>query len=250
MTCDQNPGFSSLHRLDPRLKLGAALAWSLLAALARTSPAALFALGGALAFVALGRLDPALTAKRLAAVNFFLIFIWLFLPFSFSVPGETVLTLGPLAVTRPGLSLTLLLTLKVNAAALGALSLFGTSSVTQLAAAARRLGAPEKLTAVFLLTLRYFHVLKLEYLRLRQALKVRAFRPGLNLHTLKTYANLVGILLVRGVDRAERVHAAMLCRGYTGRFWFHDHFQWTGRDWLGLVLLALMLSGGAALNVF
>jgi cobalt/nickel transport system permease protein len=155
-----------------------------------------------------------------------------------------------LTVTRPGLDLTIILTLKVNAAALGALAVFGTSSITQLAAAARRLGAPEKLTAVFLLTLRYFHVLKLEYARLRQALKIRAFRPGLNLHTLRTYANLVGILLVRGVDRAERVHAAMLCRGYTGRFWFHDHFQFSGRDWLGAVLLLIMLSGGAALNVF
>ena len=250
MTCDQNPGSSPLHRLDPRLKLAAVLAWSLLAALARTSPAALFALAGAVLFVGLGRLDPGATARRLAAVNFFLIFIWLFLPFSFSVPGEAVLTLGPFTVTRPGLSLSLLLTLKVNAAALGALALFGTSSVTQLAAAARSLGAPEKLTAIFLLTLRYFHVLRLEYVRLRQALKVRAFRPALNLHTLRTYANLVGLLLVRGVDRAERVHAAMLCRGYTGRFWFHDHFQWTGRDWLGAVILALMLSLGAALNGF
>jgi cobalt/nickel transport system permease protein len=248
VTCDQNPGSSCLHRLDPRLKLAAALAWSLLAALARTSPAALFALAGALVFAGLGRLDPGPALRRLASVNVCLVFIWLFLPFS--VPGRPVLTLGPFTATGPGLSLTLLITLKVNAAALGALALIGTSSVTQLAAAARSLGAPEKLTAVFLLTLRYFHVLKLEYLRLRQAMKVRAFRSGLNLHTLRTYANPVGILLVRGVDRAARVHAAMLCRGYAGRFWFHDHYDWTGRDWLGAVILALMLSGGAARNGF
>jgi len=248
VTCDLNPGHSVLHRLDPRLKLAAVSAWSLLAALARTGPAAVFALAGALVFAGLGRLDPRTTARRLAAVNFFLIFIWLFLPFS--VPGEPALTLGGLALTRPGLELAMILTLKVNAAALGALAFFGTSSITQLAAAARRLGAPEKLTAVFLLTLRYFHVLRLEYVRLRQALKVRAFRPGFDLHTLRTYANLVGILLVRGVDRAERVHAAMICRGYTGRFWFHDHFRFTGRDWLGAALLALMLTGGTALNVF
>jgi cobalt/nickel transport system permease protein len=247
MTCDLNPGHSLLHRLDPRLKLAAVLAWSLLAALARTCPAALFALAGALAFAALGRLAPGPTIKRLAVVNFFLIFIWFFLPFT--VPGEPWLTLGVITVTRPGLELTLLLTIKVNAAALGAMAVFGTSSVNQLAAAARRLGAPEKLTAVFLLTLRYFHLLKMEYARLRQALKIRAFRPGLNLHTFKTYANLVGILLVRGVDRAERVHAAMLCRGYTGRFWFHDHFRFTGRDWLGAALMVILLSGGAALNV-
>ena len=248
MTCDLNPGDSILHRLDPRLKLAAVAAWSLLAALAKTSPAALFALAGALFFAFLGRLGPGSTVRRLAVVNFFLIFIWVFLPFS--VPGEALLLLGSLTVTGPGLDLALILTLKVNAAALGALAVFGTSSITQLAAAARHLGAPEKLTAVFLLTLRYFHVLRLEYIRLRQALKVRAFRPGLNLHTLRTYANLVGILLVRGVDRAERVHAAMLCRGYTGRFWFHDHFRFAARDWLGALLLTLMLSGGAALNAF
>jgi len=245
-----NSGATSLHRLDPRLKLVAALAWALLAALAGTNSAALFALAGALIFAGLGRLDPGPTVRRLAVVNFFLVFIWLSLPFSFSVPGESVLTLGGLTVTRPGLALAWLLTLKINAAALGALALLGTSSITQLAAAARRLGAPEKLTAVFLLTLRYFYVLKLEYLRLRQALRVRAFRPGLNLHTLRTYANLVGIILVRGVDRAERIHVAMLCRGYSGRFRSHDSFRWTGRDWRGAALLVLMLSGGAALNVF
>ncbi|MDR2725460.1 MAG: cobalt ECF transporter T component CbiQ, partial [Candidatus Adiutrix sp.] len=164
MTCDLNPGHSVLHRLDPRLKLAAVSAWSLLAALARTGPAAVFALAGALVFAGLGRLDPRTTARRLAAVNFFLIFIWLFLPFS--VPGEPALTLGGLTLTGPGLELAMILTLKVNAAALGALAFFGTSSITQLAAAARRLGAPEKLTAVFLLTLRYFHVLRLEYVRL------------------------------------------------------------------------------------
>lgn len=246
MTCDQHPGTTPLHRMDPRLKLAAVTAWSCLAALAQTGPAAIFALAGSLMFAGLARLSPLATARRLAGVNFFLIFIWLFLPFS--LPGETVLELGFLEATRPGVNLALLLTAKANAAALGAMAFFGASSVPQLAAAARRLGAPEKLTAIFLMTLRYFHVLKLEYDRLRQSLRARAFRPGLNLHTCRTYANLAGLLLVRGVDRAERVHAAMRCRGYTGRFWFHDHFRFTRGDWLWAGLMLSLVSGGAALN--
>jgi cobalt/nickel transport system permease protein len=80
-------------------------------------------------------------------------------------------------------------------------------------------------------------------------MKARAFRPAFSLHTYRSYANLVGMLLVRSVDRAERVHAAMLCRGYTGRFWFHDHFRFTRLDLAGAALAALLAAGVLALNV-
>lgn len=249
MTCDLHPGSSFLHQLDPRLKIVIVLVWSFLSALIQALPAASFALAGSLLFALTGRLSPRATLARLVKVNAFLLIIWLLIPFSFSLPGRPVGGFGFFTITAEGLQLALLLTLKANAVALGALAFFGTSSVTQLAAAARRLGASEKITTIFLLMLRYFHVIRHEYARLCLAMKARAFRPTFSLHTYRSYANLVGMLMVRSMDRAGRVHAAMLCRGYTGRFWFYDHFSFTRLDLAGAVLAISLVAGVLVLNV-
>jgi len=37
-------------------------------------------------------------------------------------------------------------------------------------------------------------------------------------------------LLVRSFDRAERIVAAMKCRGFRGRFYLLDHFAFSRRD--------------------
>ncbi len=49
-------------------------------------------------------------------------------------------------------------------------------------------------------------------------MRVRAFRPRTNRHTLRTLGYLVGMLAVNGFDRSERILHAMKCRGYTGAF--------------------------------
>ena len=46
MSCHQNIGRSVIHRLDPRLKIVAALVWSFLLALSATRDAALAGLAG------------------------------------------------------------------------------------------------------------------------------------------------------------------------------------------------------------
>ncbi len=242
MSCHQNIGRSVIHRLDPRLKIVAALAWSFLLALSTTRDAALAGLAGSALLVVTARLAPVPTLKRLGVINVFIVFLWLMLPFSFSTPGQIIAAWGPLEVTREGVALALLLTIKANGVALGALALLGTSPILDLAAAARRLGAPEKLTAMFLLMIRYFEVIRQEYSRLRVAMRMRGFRPGMNLHTYRTLANLVGMLLVRSLDRAERVHAAMLCRGYNGRFWIDGQFAWKRLDWAVSFCLLMLAS--------
>jgi cobalt/nickel transport system permease protein len=178
--------------------------------------------------------------KRTLAINSFLVFVWLFLPFSFSSPGSVVYALGPLKATQEGLDLTVLISLKALAITLGALAITGSSEPFDLLAGARGLGAPEKLVALLSLMTRYIHVIAQQCARLRQAMKVRGFRPGTNLHTLRSYANLAGLLLVRGIDRAERVQAAMLCRGYDGRFWVRADFRLKRLD-LGVAWLFLAL---------
>jgi cobalt/nickel transport system permease protein len=52
----------------------------------------------------------------------------------------------------------------------------------------------------------------------------------MNRHTYRAFGHLVGMLLVRSLDRSERILAAMKCRGFTGRFYLLDHFAFTRCD--------------------
>ena len=61
-------------------------------------------------------------------------------------------------------------------------------------------------------------------------MKARCFRPGTNLHTYRTYAYLVAMLLLKSYDRAERVYKAMLCRGFKGQYHVLDHFALAPSD--------------------
>ena len=108
--------------------------------------------------------------------------------------------------------------------------------------ALRHLYVPEKLVNLFFFSFRYIHVIQEEYVRLSNALKIRCFRPKSNVHTYKTYAYLLGMLLLRSYDRSCRVYQAMLCRGFRGEFWMLDHFQIRKSDLIfgGVIVLFVL----------
>jgi cobalt/nickel transport system permease protein len=221
-------GQSLPHTLDPRTKIAAAAYFSVVAAVAERMPVLLAGLAVGAALVVLAKLPVKLVLVRLAIVNSFIIFLWFFLPFSGE--GTAVFAIGPLTATREGLEHALAVTLKSNAVILAAMALLSTSTVFHLVHALRHMHVPEKLVGMFFFTFRYFQVIHEEYLRLRTAMRVRCFRPRTNFHTYRSVAYLMGMVLVRSFDRAERVHQAMLCRGYTGKLWILSHFHYHDRD--------------------
>jgi len=130
--------------------------------------------------------------------------------------------------------------------------LLGTMDAVTLGHTLHHLRVPEKFTHLMLFTVRYLDVLHHEYLRLRGAMKARGFRPRLDRHTYRCFGYLVGMLLVRSLDRAERIAAAMKCRGFQGHFFLLDHFAFSRRDVPFCVasltfLLLLMLREGRLL---
>ncbi len=209
-------GASVFHRLDARAKFIAALVYSVVVAVAGDCRVLALAVVFSAGLLAASRLDAGRLARRLVVVNAFVAFLWLFLPWS--VPGRQVASLGPIAVTHEGLMLALRLTLRCNAIVGACIALLGTSRMVDLAHGLRALKVPAKLVVVLFFCVRYVQVIHGEYHRLVDAMKIRGFRPRTNGHTYRTYANLVGMLLVRSHDRAARIYEAMLCRGFTGRF--------------------------------
>ena len=147
-----------------------------------------------------------------------------------TTPGTAAVEIGPLEFSHQGFRSAAAIALKGNAIVLALLVLLGSMDATTLGHALSHLRVPDKLTHLLLLTVRYLDVLHREYLRLRCAMKVRGFRPRMDRHTYRSYGYLVGMLLVRSLDRSERITAAMKCRGFRGRFYMLDHFALSTGD--------------------
>ncbi len=236
---------SPMASIDARVKIVAAVAWSVLLAALSSIPAALVALAGSLGLIVLARWPWRNLGQRLLTVNFFILFMWLMLPFSFSSPGQVVAAIGPLDMTREGLELATLLTVQANAILIAVIALLATSPLFVLAAAGRKIHFPEKLVNLFLLSIRYFHVMHQEFSRLRNAMRMRGFKADLSRNTLHGVANLASSLLIRSFDRADRVHRAMLCRGYTGVIWVKNDFIITKKDIaFSVLMLGMLIAAG------
>ena len=106
-----------------------------------------------------------------------------------------------------------------------------------------RLRFPSKLTFLFLFTYRYLHVIADEWRKLHVAARLRGFVPKTNMHTYRTFGNMLGMVFVQSFDRSVRVYEAMLLRGFSGRFRSVTGFRATLRDGL---FAALTLAGLAA----
>ncbi|MFH1569978.1 MAG: cobalt ECF transporter T component CbiQ, partial [Gemmatimonadota bacterium] len=230
-------GTSFLHAADPRVKLVVAAAFAGVVATAQEYRALVPALAGAAALVLLARLNLRQLLARLAVVNVFVLLLWVLLPFTY--PGEAAFALGPLRASREGLEASLLITLRTNAIVGATIALLGTTTIFNLVHALRHLHVPEKLVHTFFYCYRYIAVIHLEYTRLRHAMRVRCFRPHTSMHTYRSYAYLVGMLLIKSYERSVRIYQAMLCRGFRGQYPTFHHFHLRGRD---LVWLAVMAS--------
>lgn len=209
-------GDSFLHRTDPRAKLGTAAALACILAVSQDLAAPALALAVGLGLILWARLPGPCLWRRLLTVNGFVAFLWVFLPFS--TPGVAVAHLGALPVTSQGLHLAVLISLKTNAIMLIFLALVATSDAASLGQSMRAMRVPQKLVFLFLFTYRFIHVIGDEQRRLFTAAKLRGFKPRTSLHTYRTLASLLAMVLVGAMRRAEMTRRAMLLRCFQGSF--------------------------------
>jgi len=166
----------------------------------------------------------------------------------FSVPGEAAFYLFGWPASWAGIAQAGAIALKANAIVLMLLALVGSMEPTALGHALVRLRVPELLVHLLLFTVRYIAVVDGEYRRQRRAMTMRAFRPGTNWHSLRSLGYLIGMLLVRALERSERILQAMKCRGFTGRLPLLSDMRFRRHDALFTALLVPMLVGLLALE--
>ena len=234
-------GNSFFHRLDPRVKIITAALFSLAVALTYELGILFVSAVSALAMLFIARLSLKKVFWRLIMVNGFILVLWLFLPFT--TPGKTLFTLFGLEATVEGVDYAVLITIKSNTIIIACMALLSTCSIIKLVHAMHYLYVPNKLVHIFFFSYRYIHVINLEYLRLTNAMKVRCFISRNNLHTYKSFAYLIGMLILKSYERSRRVYNAMLCRGFKGKFYILERCEFQVSDWLFGISSLLFIAG-------
>ena len=229
---------SLIHGLTPQTRTLAAIISSTVIALSNELPVLGLALGAALLLVIGARLDFRQAGRRLLVLSGLLLMIWLILPFTYQ--GEIVWRISFLSVSQQGLMAATRLTLKTCSMLLIFLTLISTMSTADLAHALHSLKMPDKLVLLLLITYRYIFLIEDELQTLQRAAKIRNFKPGTTLHCYRTYAYLLGMLLVRAAERGQRVHQAMLCRAFNGRFHNLREYHNRSQDYCFLTLVSII----------
>jgi len=124
----------------------------------------------------------------------------------------TALTIGGAPISFGVISLLTIL-LKMYLCVMAALLLIATTQFTELTAQLRRMRVPMIFVMIFETTYRYISVLLEEAHSMTVAYRLRSGeKKALDMKHMGTFT---GQLVLKGFDRAERVHIAMRCRGYS-----------------------------------
>lgn len=225
---DRHARSSHLYTFDPRIKLGAILAFIVVLAFMRQF------------------------APLLIALTFILVLIEVS-----GVPmrhfGRSYLIAFPLILFA---SLTMLITstwmnammmgIRITASVLALLLMISTTPFFDTLRAMRWYRIPPLMCNLMMFTYRFIFVLLEELSRMRLARMARGFRGGTSLldrSAFKTISNTIGMVFVRSNMRAGHIYDALLARGYDGEVHTLTKIKMRGRDVLfGAAFVTLMVT--------
>ena len=229
----------ALAALDGRAEIVAAAVFALAVVSFRHFGPLLVALGGALLAARASDLPLARTLRRVVAMDMFIAFMIAMLPFT--TPGDPFFYVFGFPASRQGLVEALMIALKANSIVLMAMALLSSFEPVALGRAMAGLGAPERLTHLLLFNIRYIDLLNQELTRLRTAMRARAFTPKASWHGCVSYGYMIGMMLIRALERSERILGAMKCRGFTGKLYLDSQARLRRIDFVfGAVFFAFV----------
>ena len=228
-----------VHRMDPRIKVLTTLVFIVcVVSFGKHEISALVPfLVYPLFLVVLGDLPVAYLLRKVMLAAPFAVLIGIFNPL---LDQEVLLQVGSVGISGGWVSFfSILLRFIMTVGA--ALILIATTGYHAVCMALERMGVPQVFVVQLLFLHRYLFVLVDEASRMVRARSLRSFQGKGS--GIRVFGSMAGHLLLRTMDRAQRIHLAMLCRGFDGNI--RPFHPLRIRGWEVLFLL-----GWSALFVF
>ena len=225
---DLAAGDSFVHRLDPRSKV-IVTAFFLVTVVLRDSrdlsgllPLVLYPV----ALLAVSGLPAGYLAGKLLLASPFALLVGIWNPI---LDREIVAHVGPFGVSGGVVSfLSIMLRFALTLSA--ALILVAVTGFDPVCRALTKMRVPRAFVVQLGLLYRYIFVLAREAGRMMRAYSLRNLAD--EKPTMRMYGTLLGHLLLRAIDRAQRIHMAMLGRGFDGEMRMMRPMRMTGADFL------------------
>lgn len=201
-----------VHRLDPRAKVLTAFCFIIcVVSFDRYQISAMlpFLIYPAI-LMAIGDLPLGYILRKIVIVIPFALLVGLFNPV---FDRQVLMQIGPLDIWGGWISCVSIL-IRAILTASAAIILVATTGFPAICEALEKLKMPQTFAVQLLFLYRYIFVLTDEGVRTARARQLRTFgKRGLG---IRHFGSLIGHLLLRTWERAERIHMAMLARGFTG----------------------------------
>jgi cobalt/nickel transport system permease protein len=237
-----------LQSLDPRAKLISILAVIFATSLIGNLRVLIFIYVLTLIFAYLSKIE----------VGFFIKRVWLFIPvfagiialpmiFNIFLPGDPLFQvaylgpgahLGPLTlpesifITRQGLNAAVIFTMRVATCVSAVVLLFITTPQQVLFKSLRTVGVPKLYVLTLEMAYRYIFLLMDLVRELYVAKKARTIRARGMFDEQKWVGGRMGYTLIRSLDMSEKVHMAMMSRGFSGEVHIMQEFKMQNRDYI------------------
>jgi cobalt/nickel transport system permease protein len=230
-------GDTTLHRLDPRAKVIVTALFIMAVvshdryAITRLFPFFIFPA----ALIAAGNLPLAYIIRKVLLLCPFVIVVGIFNPL---IDRTLVLQLGSLGISGGWLSFGSII-IRSSLTVGTAFVLLALTGFPAICRALEQLGMPRPFAVQLLFLYRYIFVLTEEAGRAARARELRSC--GKKGQGMASFATLVGHLLLRTWQRAERIHVAMLSRGFDGSFRTSRTSSFGSNEYLFVAVWSLFL---------
>lgn len=151
---------------------------------------------------------------------------------------EILFYLGDFGVTGGMLSMVTLI-FKGVFTVLASYALIVTTTMESICYAMRLLHVPKILVTEFMLIYRYIQLLLRETEKVTQSYFLRA--PGQKGINIKAWGPLVGLMLLRSLDRAETIYKSMCLRGFHEEYYYAGKREIKIKDWLFFFSMATVI---------
>jgi len=239
-------GHSPVHRMPAHLKLLSLLSFIVLVVATPREQYWAFGVYALLlaGVVAVSGVPAGYLLRRMVVEVPFLVFAAL-MPFVATGPRVDV---GPFTVSEAGLLAAWGLLAKGTLGVLASLTLGATTEPRDLLLGLERLRLPHQLVQIMGFMMRYLEVVTDELRRMRVARESRGF-TATSVRAWPALGSTAGALFIRSYERGERIHLAMLSRGYNGRLPVTHQATATPAQWAQAGILPALALATAALAV-